>query len=80
MFRDHHNPMKKNRHRLPKPVYECLPYFYIIAGAACVAFLFSGLAISAGLLLIFVGLVLIFQRYNYRSDSQAINQHKRDDV
>ncbi|MDH5408693.1 MAG: hypothetical protein OEZ33_03125 [Gammaproteobacteria bacterium] len=69
--------MKPTRHRLPKPIYECLPYCYILLGIFIAYSISSSFAIICGALLIAIGLVLLIQRHNYRSDSQAITQHQR---
>lgn len=70
--------MKGKSFRLPKPVYEFLPACYILLGIASIVLVASRLAVTSGLMLILIGGLILVQRRNYRSDSQAINQHRRD--
>lgn len=71
--------MKERTFLIPRPVYEILPTLYIGLGLISIFLLSSRLAVTSGLVLILIGGLLIVQRRNYRSDSQAINQHQTNE-
>ncbi|MDH5180636.1 MAG: hypothetical protein OEZ39_02860 [Gammaproteobacteria bacterium] len=69
--------MKGKSFQLPKPLYESLPAIYILLGAGSIFLVSTRLAVTSGLMLILIGGLIIVQRRNYRSESQAINRHVR---
>lgn len=71
--------MKDKPFLVPRPVYEMLPSIYIVLGLLSIFVLSTRLAVTSGLVLILIGGLLVVQRRNYRSDSQAINQHRTNE-
>jgi len=66
--------MQSKRLFLPKPLYELVPFVYLILGASCIVMDHSiGLAL-VGAYLIAQGLFKSILRLNYRSPSQALRQ------
>lgn len=72
--------MTNQNRLLPKPVYEILPALYIATGLVGIFIISSKLAVTAGLVLILIGGLIIVQRRNYRSAKQAINQNRQEKV
>ena len=71
---------------LAKPVYELLPYGYMLLGIVLSvgswrvnASGLSSLMLAAGLLLLIVGLVLWLRRRDYRAAQAQYNKHSLDE-
>ena len=53
---------------LPRIFYEALPYCYIVTGFICAMYGQSTLISVSAFLLVMVGLLLLFMRFNFRRD------------
>lgn len=56
--------------RLPKWLYETLPYVYVAAGIATAVLLQNLVAMISGMLLLSAGALVLTMRHNYRAGSQ----------
>lgn len=69
---------------IPRPVYEALPYAYMVIGAALLvaAFLVAagprGLMLAAGAGFLTLGLVLWMRRRDYRASQREYDTHSLD--
>ncbi len=69
---------------IPRPLYEAMPYAYIVAGAALlVASYFMeggprGLLLAGGVLGLTAGLVLWMRRRDYRTSQAEYDSHSLD--
>ena len=69
---------------LSKPIYEILPYFYLLAGAAC---LFASLYLNywywpiiglvAGVICLVLGLVVFMRRRDFRMDNKPARKSRK---
>ena len=73
--------------RIARPLYEALPYFYIVVGVAAVAASFawriatwSGILAVFGLVAVVGGLVLALRRRDYRIQQRHYGADIEDDV
>jgi fatty acid desaturase len=63
---------------LSKPVYELLPYFYLLAGLAALAasvyldyWYWPGICLVAGILLVIAGVAIWLKRHDFRHNRRA---------
>jgi hypothetical protein len=70
---------------LPKLLYESLPFYYLVLGAAGIAAAFyveswywPEVAAGAGLALLLTGVVLLLRRKGYRSSRSRLDFDRRD--
>ncbi len=73
--------------RIARPLYEALPYFYIVVGVAAVAASFawriatwSGILAVFGLVAVVGGLVLALRRRDYRIQQRHYGADIEDDA
>lgn len=52
---------------IPKPLYEVIPFGYVIGGAVCLNLSTSTGAVLSSLLLAFSGILILIIRRNYRA-------------
>lgn len=71
---------------LARPVYEFLPYLYMVAGVVFLGAswyltegMWSGLLLAAGSLCLLAGLVLWLRRKDYRTAQSEYNSRSLDD-
>lgn len=71
---------------LAKPVYELLPYSYMLVGLglSCASWWinasrWSSIMLTAGLLLLIIGLVIWLRRRDYRTAQAEYNRRSLDD-
>lgn len=69
---------------LPKPLYESIPFYYLVLGAAAIGaafFLESGywpeISAGAGLVLLVIGVVLLLRRKGYRASRSRLDFDRR---
>ena len=67
---------------MPKPIYESLPYFYLIVGAVCLVasmyvnwWYWPTICFTIGLGGLVAGLVVLLKRRDYRESDQRASQH-----
>lgn len=65
---------------LPRPLYESIPFYYIVLGAAAVAAAFfidswywAEISATGGVLSLVIGLVLVLRRKGYRSSRSRLD-------
>lgn len=69
---------------IPRPLYEALPYLYMVLGVALLGaayFLASGprsLLLAAGAISLTLGLVLWMRRRDYRTSQREYDTHSLD--
>jgi len=57
---------------LPRPLYEALPYAYILAGIVTMGGIESPIAIGSGVLLAMAGTLVMMMRNDYRKRRPAL--------
>lgn len=62
---------------LPKPVYEVLPYGYLVVALLTYALLESGMRYLSGTVFLAAGLMVLYWRMHYRSTQQARARARR---
>lgn len=69
---------------IPRPLYEALPYGYILSGAALLVAAYfmeggpRGLLLAGGVLGLTAGLVLWMRRRDYRANHSEYDSHSLD--
>jgi hypothetical protein len=69
---------------IPRPIYEALPYLYMLAGAGLLGAAFfastgpRGLLLAAGAVVLTLGLVLWMRRRDYRASRREYDTHSLD--
>jgi protein-S-isoprenylcysteine O-methyltransferase Ste14 len=68
---------------LSKPIYEALPYFYLLVGAVTLSasmylnhWYWPSICFTIGLLSLVAGLVVLLKRRDYRSEDGRLNQEQ----
>jgi hypothetical protein len=66
-----------------KPIYESLPYFYLVTGAICLAFSmylnhwhWPTICFAVGLFSLVAGLVVLLKRRDYRVTDRRLGQRQ----
>lgn len=62
---------------LPKPVYEMLPYGYLVIALLTYALLESGVRYLSGTVFLAAGLMVLYWRMHYRSTQKATARSRR---
>ncbi len=62
---------------LPKPVYEVLPYGYLVVALLTYALLESGMRYLSGTVFLAAGLMVLYWRMHYRSTQKARARTRR---
>ena len=61
---------------MPKPVYESLPFLYVIGGVAAISTVDSFMSFISGVLLGSSGVLILIIRRNYRQSFESLPSNK----